>query len=98
MCREVIEHPVPISGWRVRMQPRFFAITAAILLLASNAGTCAATVAISTVDLASWQAYRNDQYSVELRYPPDYALVKPRDQLQLQPLPLLRVWFKEASL
>jgi hypothetical protein len=78
------------------MQPRFFWITAGMLLLASNAGTCAATVASSTVDLTSWRAYRNDQYSVELRYPPDYAVVKPRDQLQ--PPPLLRVWFKEASL
>ena len=80
------------------MQPSLFAITAAMLVLASNVGTCAATVATSTVDLTGWRAYRNDRYSVELRYPPDYALVKPRDQLQLQPLPLLRVWFKEASL
>jgi hypothetical protein len=79
------------------MQPSFFAITAAMLLLASNAGTCAATVAASTVDLTGWRAYRNDQYSVELHYPPDYAVVKPRDQL-LRPPPLLRVWFKEASL
>ena len=78
------------------MQPSFFAITAAILLLASNAGTCAATGAASTVDLTGWRAYRNDQYSVELRYPPDYAAVTPRDQLQ--PAPLFRVWFKEASL
>ena len=78
------------------MQPSFFAITAAILLLASNAGTCAATGANSTVDLTGWRAYRNDQYSVELRYPPDYAVVKPRNQLQ--PAPLFRVWFKEASL
>ncbi|MGH6935576.1 MAG: hypothetical protein ACRED2_05215 [Methylocella sp.] len=80
------------------MQPSFFAITAAILLLASSGGTCAATVATSTVDLTGWRAYRNDQYSFELRYPPDYAVVKPRDQLQLRPPPLFRVWFKEASL
>lgn len=79
------------------MQPSFFAITAAVLLLASNAGTCAATVATS-VDLTGWRAYRNNQYSFELHYPPDYAVVKPRDQLQLQPPPLFRVWFKEASL
>lgn len=79
------------------MQPGFFAIIAAKLLLASNVGTCAATVATSTVDLSGWRAYRNDQYSVELRYPPDYAVVKPRDQL-LQPAPLFRAWFKEASL
>lgn len=79
------------------MQPSLFAITAAMLVLASNVGTCAATVATSTVDLTGWRAYRNDQYSVELHYPPDYAVVKPRDQL-LRPLPLLRVWFKEASL
>jgi hypothetical protein len=81
-----------------QMQPSFFAITAAMLVLASKFGTCAATVATSTVDLTGWQAYRNDQYSLELRYPPDYAVVKPRDQLQLRPAPLLRVWFKEASL
>ncbi|MGB6176839.1 MAG: hypothetical protein WBF43_11020 [Methylocella sp.] len=80
------------------MQPSFFAITAAMLLLASNAGTCAATVATSTVGPSGWQAYRNDQYSVELRYPPDYAVVTPRDQPQLRPAPLLRVWFKEGSL
>jgi hypothetical protein len=77
-----------------QMQPSFFAITAATLLLAS--GTCAATVATPTVDLTTWRVYRNVQYSVELHYPPDYAAVKPRDQLQ--PPPLLRVWFKEASL
>jgi hypothetical protein len=79
------------------MQPIFFAITAAILLLASSGGTCAATVATS-VDLTGWRAYRNDQYSVELRYPPDYVVIKPSDQLQLQLRPLFRVWFKEASL
>lgn len=77
------------------MRPGFFAITAAIFLLASKVA-CAATVAASTVDLTGWQAYRNDQYSVELRYPPDYAAVKPRNQLR--PAPLFRVWFKEASL
>jgi hypothetical protein len=49
------------------MQPSFFAITAAVLLLASNAGTWAATVATSTVDLTGWRAYRNNQYSFELR-------------------------------
>jgi hypothetical protein len=79
-----------------QMQPSFFAITAAMLFLASNAGTCAATVATSTIDPTGWQAYRNDQYAVELRYPLDYAAVKPRNRLQ--PAPLFRVWFKEAGL
>jgi hypothetical protein len=79
------------------MQPSFFAITAAVLLLASSIGSCAATVAAPTVDPTGWRAYRNDQYFIELRYPPDYAVVKPRDQL-LRPQHLFRVWFKEASL
>jgi hypothetical protein len=42
------------------------------------------------------QVYRNTQYSFELRYPPDYAVVLPRNELQ--PPPLFRVWFKPASL
>jgi hypothetical protein len=78
------------------MQPGLLGITAAIVLLASNVGTCAATVATATMDLTGWRAYRNDQYSLELLYPPDYAVVMPRNQLQ--PAPLFRVWFKEASL
>jgi hypothetical protein len=71
-----------------QMQPSFFAITAAMLLLASNAGTCAATVAAPTVDPTGWRVYRNDiNTPSNCIYPPDYAAVKPRDQL-LRPPPL----------
>jgi hypothetical protein len=78
------------------MRPSFFAIPAAVLLLASSIGSHAAIVAASTVDVTGWRVYRNEQYSLELRYPPDYAIVQPHNQLQ--PSPLFRVWFKEANL
>jgi hypothetical protein len=78
------------------MRPSFFTISAAVLLLASNLGSYSAIAAASTVDVTGWRLYRNQQYAFELRYPPDYAIVQPHNQLQ--PSPLFRVWFQEASL
>jgi hypothetical protein len=78
-----------------QMRPSFFAIPAAALILASNVGSHAAT-ATHAVDVAGWRVYRNERYSLELRYPSDYAVVLPHNHLQ--PPPLFRVWFKPASL
>jgi hypothetical protein len=59
-------------------------------------GSTAPTPALPSADLAGWHVYRNDRYAFELRYPPDYVIVSPR--LEIQPAPLFRVWFQEASL
>jgi hypothetical protein len=71
------------------MRPSFFAIPVALLLVASN-------VVASAVDVTGWRVFRNEQYSFELRYPPDYAIIQPRNQLL--PSPVFRVWFTAASL
>jgi hypothetical protein len=77
------------------MQSSVCAIVAAVLLLATDAGP-RATAAASPADLISWRVYRNEQYAFELRYPPDYTVLQPRNLLE--PPPVLRVWFKEAGL
>ena len=67
-----------------------------MLFLGFSIGLCASMPAASATDVSAWHKYSNDQYSFELRYPPDYAVVYPRGQLE--PPPLFRVWFKEASM
>ena len=67
-----------------------------VLFLGFNIGSCASMPTASATDVTAWQKYSNHRYSFELRYPPDYAMVYPRGQLE--PRPLFRVWFKEASM
>jgi hypothetical protein len=71
-------------------------LSTAMFCLACSLGTRAAVSAAPVAETAGWLVYRNDRYFIELRYPPDYAIVQPRDQLR--PPPLLRVWFKKASM
>jgi hypothetical protein len=71
-------------------------LSTAMLFLACNLGTSVAVAAAPGAETAGWRVYRNNDYFIELLYPPDYAIVQARDQLQ--PPPLLRVWFKKASM
>jgi hypothetical protein len=67
-----------------------------MLFLGFSIGSWASIPAASPTDITAWHKYSNDQYSFKLRYPPDYAVVYPRGQLE--PPPLFRIWFKEASM
>jgi hypothetical protein len=43
-------------------------------------------------DLSTWLSYSNQQYGVALRYPPNYSVGQPTNQLQ--PAPIFRVGFQ----
>jgi hypothetical protein len=74
------------------MRYSLFANLVALLILVANVGSYAATDT-HKVDVGDWRIYRNEQYSLELRYP---SGLLPHNGLQ--PPPLFRVWFKPASL
>ncbi|HEX6441937.1 MAG TPA: hypothetical protein VF007_07095, partial [Stellaceae bacterium] len=74
-----------------QMRYSLFANLVALLILVADVGSYAATDT-HKVDVGDWRTYRNEQYSLELRYPPDYAVVRPHNRLQRKrsPIPTLR--------
>jgi len=95
-CLKGREHPMPVSRASVRCDPAFSQYP---WLYSSSRPTSDHMPRLAsplTVDVTGWRVFRNEQYSFELRYPADYAIVQPHNQLQ--PSPVFRVWFTEASL